>query len=344
MPKVKYYIILAVLVCVGLSLPAGAECWSWSKKNIPGSPTWDSSNNATFMVYDQALEKMALTIYRDNGDLELWTFDGITWVKVWAASPELPPHAAYGGISGLYYDGNLRALVILSHFAFGHNNYCDGLHKFVPGQGWRLVQDCFDYWGIKHAVFDTNRKRAVIVGGFDWFDGSGKPYTIEFDGWNFYYIKNPEDFRFTTGKLGYDPETQKIVFFGYVEEGSSPETYEYDGTTWTKIACSETPPLGVNGVRPPWGFPYIPELKGLLFIPGNFLSEADLWRYKDHNWKRMHAQNRPPGHYEGLFSYSPVQSNLILYGGFIESNDSIMFADDLWILSKRNHCRPVLRP
>ena len=88
MPKVKYMFILAMLLSMGLCVPAGAQCWRWEKKDIPGAPQWD--HEQAYLVFNEAIGKMTLTINRYDEGLEMWIYDRTSWIMESKQVPELP--------------------------------------------------------------------------------------------------------------------------------------------------------------------------------------------------------------------------------------------------------------
>jgi hypothetical protein len=343
MRKLISFVVLAVLL--SLTCPAGAECWGWDNKGSRGAPVCEINCSPAFFAFDEKSQKLSLTIDRWEGrTVELWTYDGNAWEMVWISTPETPPGwLGYVESLGLYYDQNLEALVLVSHLFVAPEVFCDALYKFVPGAGWRLIVPCLDVWGVGNVVFDTIRKRAIFTGGFK--DPSGRnPSTLEYDGNRFYSILNPPDLTFDHGVLGFNPETGKTVYFGSAKEGKEIETYEYDGSTWVKIVTEQTPPFRADA----WnydnnGIPYVPDLYGIIFIPGSS-DKSEIWLYKNGQWIKMDFIVEPPGRLDGILEYDHNMKRVVFWASDASVEGGNEYSGDVWAFGRHNHCRPLSKP
>jgi hypothetical protein len=334
MLKIKVYLIVGMLGCILWHAPAGAECWRWEKKTIPGAPALADAKGIPRITYDESTQKLVVALYWGGLDdiVDLWTYDGTSWDLVWSENP-IPGLVE---VAGLYFDRNLDSLVMFGTYAIWFEQSACAFFKFVPGQGWvRIAQD-FPFTVCPPGVgYDTNRKRAVMATSWDYNYSPPKPLTIEFDGSKFYYFYMQEELNFV-GPLGYDVGTSRMVYFDW------SGTYTYQGGFWTKVETVRNPVFDLGGYLM-MGMIYVPEFGGIVGIPEN-LDLGALWVFKTGDWRKIEPQNILPGRHRGAMSYDPQRNTIVVHGGIIEGPSGGEYSHDTWELEGGHHCRPLAKP
>jgi hypothetical protein len=354
MPKLKYYFILSLLVCMGLSVPAGAECWRWTTKTLPG-PEWKSPNDYHFMAHDESLQKLVLFTFQRNDhhtwDTNLWTYEGSSWKLLWTGQPELEPGWYLVPPWGLVYDLNHQALLLFANIFFQQPEYpCTTVFKFIPDQGWERVYGCIpisctESGGDWVITYDSNRRTSIITGGGEYIGAleCGPPVTVEFDGWSSRVVHNPSDYDMAWGAAGFNPETGKTIFYGYgrVLEYRELETFEYDGTTWSLIETAQKP---YTDEGPITGLVYVPRLHGLIGVPSYSGEYFQTWLFKDSEWRQIPLDARMPDRLHGILGFDKIIDKAIYWGGRVRAGVGLPISRDTLEFSSYSHCRPVSRP
>lgn len=132
--------------------------------------------------------------------------------------------------------------------------------------------------------------------------------------------------------LSYDVARQKVVMFGgLVDTGSSAETWEYDGQTWTEVTPASSP-----GARFSAAMTYdVKSKRTILFggrVPGTLEFLADTWAYDGNSWEQLLPDSAPSARLGHAMVYDAASDEVLLFGGFTSGYlaDTWAFSDGQW--------------
>lgn len=170
-------------------------------------------------------------------------------------------------------------------------------------------------------VYDSDRGVSVWFGGI-----SGNNFfneTWEYSGkiWTEVFPQDSPSKRFATA-MAYDSARKKVVLFGgYGTNPANPttninfnDTWEYDGSNWTKITTAATP-----DARSYHSMVY-DTVKGKVLLYGGKNVNNKVWQYDGTNWEELVVSNPsngiPSQRYSMSMAYNDFHKKVIMYGGF----------------------------
>jgi hypothetical protein len=334
-------IIFLLLLCGSIQ----ADCWRWITKTLPGTPQSGQWLYGSLMAYDEDLQKLVLLNIDDQYVLAMWTYDGSSWNPIWSGPP--PPDDGWHGWVpfGMYFDQNLKAIVVLAATVAADYAPYWGFFEFDAINGWNNVA-CINcggtecYWGIQALAYDSGRKRAVITGFGDAAPWSyGPPITLEFDGTHVTKALNSPTITLNYGTIGYDSESGKTLFYGWGRNcwSEEMETFEYDGISW-KLTVTEQRP-STNGHQME-GLVYVPQLIGLIGATSVGGTDFQTWLYKNSEWQQIPMDKKMPARGNGVLGFDNSRNTAVYWGGDVLGSDSV----DTIELKLVKHCRPTAKP
>ena len=116
--------------------------------------------------------------------------------------------------------------------------------------------------------------------------------------------------------MAYDSKRHVVVLFGgWTNKGELlGDTWEYDGTTWQKIATPTSPPA-----RADLSLAYDAE-RGITMLFGGITSDSsytsDVWFYDGQTWQQTEPSHQPPPRHSAALVYDPVEQAMLLFGGY----------------------------
>ena len=264
------------------------------------------------MVYDEAHQRVLLSggAWVDNrrnyeilGDL--WSFDGSSWTRL----------AAQGDrVSGARFDLDAQKRIV--SFAGFRNDSGIGDVRVLENNQWRKTGSHPTIAVPEPAfVFDAARNRFVALLG-----APGRPSVTEvweYDGsrWS-RSTATPPTPRYSTAMV-YDARRKKIVVFGGLGprtgEQSAPmlgDTWEFDGTTWTRLDVAGPPARLGAGVA-------YDSKRGVVLLFGGANHEGvfnDLWSWDGTAWKKL-SQSGPEPRVMGYLAYDKKRDRVVMFGG-----------------------------
>jgi hypothetical protein len=150
----------------------------------------------------------------------------------------------------------------------------------------------------------------------------------------------PEGIELLSGRIGYDPESGQMIFFGRNHEypKENDETYAYDGTTWAEVHTTSHPPqIHYSQIA---GMVYHPLLHGLVAITSSLeIGDSETWIYKNGDWQKIDVLEQSSARIDHAVCYSPNSETVILSGGTASD-----FAIDTWKMLSVIHSKPVSKP
>ena len=276
------------------------------------------------IVYDSGLKTVIMTAGStplNGGESfrffnDVWSYSGSGWKRMATAGDER------SGIS-LAYDAKRNKV-------FSYGGYINGSSKgelrVLNGSAWATLSDAPEMRAAEGVlVYDSDRDRLIAFGGSAG-RGSVNGTTWEWDGnaWKKFEGPGPEGRQ--AFAMVYDSKRKRTVLFGGMGSGAPgqryPETWEFDGMKWTKVASTGPEP------RMSPGYAYDSK-RGLFLIFGGFASSGaknDLWGWDGREWKKL-ADGGPPARAMGYMAYDIARDKVVLFGGrFGWPND----ANDTW--------------
>ncbi len=309
-----------VLVMFGGETEVGQDTktWEWDgsrwELKDSGGETSPAGRSDPRMVYDPKRKQTILFGGYGTSNNETWTWNGSHWTKL---SPLTSPPARYA--QGMVYDSAREVIVMFGGYVFGSGESSDTWEW--DGTNWAQITTANTPVGRRGAgmSYDLARGKVVLFGGYI---GSGDAVdTWEYDGKNWNQITpsvSP-----TSGSrlaMAYDIARERSVLFtwqySYAEPHYRPETWEWDGTTWSQQTPSDTP-----GARD-WPTMVYDTKRGevLLFSGYDYSGEgktADIWYWKgadtSRTWEKV--SEIPQARMYGQMVYDSARAVAVLQGG-----------------------------
>jgi N-acetylneuraminic acid mutarotase len=220
-----------------------------------------------------------------------WEFDGTTW-KQFDTTKQVPPAHRW---SSLVYDQSLKKIVFFGGY---DTNYLNQTWTF-DGTAWTQVKKNPPPIRSHTAMwYDPILKKTVIYGGVGRLSTTDAVTRFSdmwsFDGTGWTEIKPAANPGMRYGaEVAVDPKTNHAILFGGIllDVGANNiqtqvyanDTWDWDGTNWTKINTIGTPPPHENG-----GFAVDPARNELVLFGGySGFYLSDVWSYNNGKWSQI---------------------------------------------------------
>lgn len=178
-----------------------------------------------------------------------------------------------------------------------------------------------------HAMtYDSKRRRVILFGGIGR-DGGSFNDTWEWNGTTWTEVSpstgNPPPR--VHHSLAYDAARDRVVLFGGVgtSDGYASDTWEWDGTAWTEVTPSGTPPVGRTNAA----MAYDPVRGRTVLFGGRRPSMSvndtffnDTWEWDGGTWTNVTPASNPAGRSDHALAFDPTTKRVVLYGGFFTAN------------------------
>jgi hypothetical protein len=220
------------------------ETWVWVGErwiqlypaHTPGGRSYQ------MMVWDYAHNRAILFGGRNgvNHLNDTWAFDGKDWTQL--NPPNSPPARIWGGMT---YDRKRNVAVLYG-----------GQFTTADGKTTTQLYDTWEFDGTNWTKRSTSDGPKVTTPVLAYDVANDTTYLLgsDTDGKPHFYSYNAQSAAWTEltpstmpdcavdGGLTYDEQNQKLVFYAGTcsTSGTTGETYEWDGTNWTKISPSAT--------------------------------------------------------------------------------------------------------
>lgn len=298
-----YASTISTVYAEGQQAPSGQQgSPQWGEKHtrtsppvaIPAGMAFDSSRRVTVLVM---ISDYPTTIR------QTWEYDGGDWYLKTEQTP--------GDNFEMVYDSSRQTTV-----AFNSEN-----------QTWEYDGNT---WGRKNTpaspdvggaalAFDSSRGRVVLFGGSSGsgsFEQQMHNETWEYDGfnWTLRPTANAPSPRVRASMI-YDSTRERIVLFGGLidfDSGVANETWEYDGSDWTRNNSSVAPPpvalpsMAYDSARS----------RTVLFGGGVHINMTnETWEYDGSNWYNVPQASPPSPRYGAPMVYDSARKRMVLFGG-----------------------------
>ncbi|MEK6371405.1 MAG: kelch repeat-containing protein [Acidobacteriota bacterium] len=219
-----------------------------------------------------------------------YEFDGNTWKGI-TGLKETPPIHRFGM---MVYDQNLKKTVFFGGFS---ENYYDQTWTW-DGTVWtRVKKNPPPPRALAAMWYDPTLKKTVLYGGLgrQTTDGRlvrfGDMWTFDGTGWTELKLTGATPGPRYGPQVAVDPRTNKVVLFGGLRVDTSEtgvqtqvysdDTWEWDGTAWTKLNPALVPPARENA-----GLTFDPIRNELVMFSGFAGTyHADTWTYTNGAWR-----------------------------------------------------------
>jgi len=208
---------------------------------------------------------------------------------------------------------------------------------------------------LSGAVYDSRRKRIVLYGGAAVKPRHGSLGDLwEWDGARWHEIKvngpapGPRDHH----AMAYDEERGRAVLFSGGRNGETrySDTWEWDGSTWTKAAATEVP--GGGGAHNTMVYDSV--RKRVILFAGmehSGRSHSETWSWDGKIWTRLavEAEIAPPRRYRHRAGFNDSSGDLVVFGGLLpkrapaEIGDTWTFNGTRWSEMKPDGPAPEAR-
>ncbi|MBI3847900.1 MAG: IPT/TIG domain-containing protein [Planctomycetes bacterium] len=323
----------AGLVAWGLLASSSAGQATWTEL-VPGTRPGTRMGHA--MAYDAATRT---TILLDGYDpsaawlADTWEWNGSTWTQL------APAHMPFSRSDhAMVYDAGRRRIVLFggtySSTWFGDTWEWDGADWVdrTPAVGPSPRSDLA-------LAYDSARGVTVLFGGTNGATKYGD--TWEWNGTSWTQRTPATSPAPRSGHaMAYDASRGRTVLFGGVTPCSIGacavgETWEWDGTTWTRRTPTSNPPP-----RPETALVYDPfRARAVLFggsqgcgipcYPGD-----DTWLWDGIDWSEVQTPQRPLARASHAMTFDETSGQVLLFGGQRASEVALFTLDDTWQLSR----------
>ncbi len=287
------------------------DTWEWDGSTwIEATPTSSPSARAEHgMAFDSGRGRVVLY----GGDVawyptaETWEWDGSTWTVT--TSAQTPQRRVD---SPLVYDATRRRVLLFS----GQSSGLAGDAWEWDGSAWERKMFTDVPWilpGVRTA-YDEVRRRLVLV---------GREGTWEWDGRTWFLKTSATTLpMFVDFAMAYDRASERVVLFGshgsYGYDSGPGETWEWDGTDWSKRTPA-TSPYGITGLVMAYD-----SGRGRVVLLGGVQSGYECWDLRSETWEWDGTTWAPQGSLPGIWlrdgtamAYDSSRNRMVLFGGYV---------------------------
>ena len=251
---------------------------------------------------------------------DLWAFDGTTWTELAADNPAAGPSKRAG--MGVSFDPQRSALVVVS----GLSALALESDTWTWTGSWAATATAPLTARSQQAVaLDTRRGVAIMYGGT-----GADTVTWLYDGlaWRPAAFAGPG--ARVAPAMAYDQGRGLVVLFGGSRSGAPlPDTWVFDGTSWTNLSTTGAPPA-----RSGAAMVYDSLLGRIVMFGGQGASAAlnDTWEYSTATatWTQVSTSAAPPARSGAAVTYDPVRAKVVLFGGGGGLADTWTFDGTAW--------------
>ncbi len=217
---------------------------TWSLKAPAAAPSARSGHQ---MAYDAARQRVVLFGggFGDGGVArDTWEYDGTTWQ---ARTPLLAPPARVSG--AMAYDANRQRVTLFGGYVWNADHLGDTWEW--DGAAWvdrtpDAGQPAPIARGDHSLVYDANRQRVQLFGGYDGLSGVPRDDVWEWDGAAWVElspaVRPPAR---SAHSAAYDLDRGRTLLFGgFPGAGGLADTWESDGLEWSQRMPLDSPPGG----------------------------------------------------------------------------------------------------
>ena len=255
---------------------------------------------------------------------DTWAWNGSSWIgkqPLFARGTASGPSPRFSAAAA--YDAARRVIVLFGGLPAGT---VSGETWTWDGRSWTQRQPTTNPPARYKAAmaYDAARRTVVMFGGQT--DPSIATPPILSDTWTWDGVdwhqesssRAPSPRVFAS--MAYDAERQRVVLFGgdtgqgQVSSGGFDDTWTWDGSEWTRVSITGSPPMrsgaslaydGAHAVLVLFG--------GISGREGKVLN--DTWQWDGSAWKQYQPRSSPPAGLYAVLVYDAARRLMLLYGG-----------------------------
>jgi hypothetical protein len=328
------------------------ETWQWNRNHwVQLFPeVRPPARSAHTMVYDSQRHRVVVfggrkesTVIRQKFGLHSDTWEGVFENGEWVWR-DLAPAAAPEGrfFQGMAYDRDRDRVLLYGGFNYGSDGKLAALFDTweFDGENWTRVAQNGPQVSKPLLVFDAGRSQTLLLGT----DTSAKPVMFRW---------NQDAARWDSVTAATLPTCVNEAQFVYQVHNGRPlvtgglcggsgfvdDTFEWDGTTWTKI----TPVRGGSTSREvDAAMAYDTAAQVTVRFGGHnsitAVPDAQTYVYRNNRWRRVANNSNPAPRSMPLFRRDAERGVSWLFGGLTEYSYSttVDYYDDIWAYSNGN--------
>ena len=197
----------------------------------------------------------------------------------------------------------------------GEDDHClAGIGRCAPGRGWIEVRPNAPAGSLDFCmVYDEVRRVSVFFGGDTGPGEHGGTWTFDGTSWA-EGPSAPGRSMFRGYSMAYDSRRSTTVLFGGCCDDHGwafAETWEFDGTEWTRIAPSASPTPRTDHAMA------FDAARGVVVLVGGGDSGTaiDTWEYDGATWTQVATPQSPPARSGFSVAYDEGRGVVVLFGG-----------------------------
>lgn len=286
---------------------------TWTQLVTVHTPS--TNNPVGFTIADDGAGGILLQTNDPQGQHATWRCDGIDWLAV--PAPQQPAGQHLGHLTLDAARGRHLLYTGAATWDFDGATWTPTDMRLLPEQR-----------SIALPLADRARNRLLLFGGYrNGVGATSELLALGPQGWQPLPAANPPPPRI--GPLvALDTRRDRIVLHGgYLNATPTTDTWEFDGTTWTRIVTTTTP----------W-----PELTAMTYDPvrshcvayGSLVttstSFSNTWFFDGVDWRAATPPHSPPPRIRPVLAYDATHDVVAMYGGGI-SNSYTVRTDTWWL-------------
>jgi N-acetylneuraminic acid mutarotase len=267
------------------------DLWAYQNGQLKPQQTTNQPTNCASPLASFDTDRQKLVMFCEGSTT--WEFDGATWTQYDPAKTAPPQHR----FASMVYDQTLKKTVFFGGYD-GVSLYLNQTWLF-DGTAWTQVKKNPAPFRSHAAMWwDPITKKTVLYGGLGRLTSNDR-LTRFSDMWSFDGVGWTEIKPSTTpgprygASVAVDPKTNHAIVFGGIRVDTDAtnnqvqvyanDTWDWDGTNWTKVTTAVTPPPRENA-----GFALDP-LRNELVLFGGYSGFylSDLWSFSNGQWKQI---------------------------------------------------------
>ncbi|MFX0066418.1 MAG: Kelch repeat-containing protein [Candidatus Hermodarchaeota archaeon] len=272
-----------------------------------------------------------------------------------AATVETSPSSRGGHV--MVYDSGNQKIILFGGFRnpWGYNVSDETWEYDYASNRWTNLDPTTKPSPRAHQciVYDSVNQKTVLFGGY----GPGGDLS---DTWTYDYASNKWTQVFPVSSpsirkshsMIYDSVNQKIILFGGYGAAdrllNDTWAYDYTSNTWTELN-PPTSPIARYGHT----MVYDSSNQKVILFGGNTRNagyQNDTWAYDytTNTWSELSPTTKPDVRYWHAMVYDSDNQKVILFGGYIQSSNGLIFYNDTWIydyaIDEWNQASPTIHP
>jgi probable HAF family extracellular repeat protein len=283
---------------------------------------------------------------------DVWEFDSQTetWTDVTPVGTPMPSGRSRFGMA---FDSARSVFVAYGGYVGGSPGTSDETWEWNPAvRRWtfRGYAGAIDFAGRIGAelAFDPVRQQVLLFGGLPYWEcpTNGGTYAWTGTAWQLVDGGGPSGRAYH--RMVTDPQRGKVVLYGgaYYDCGATTDfadTWEWDGSSWTKMADAPNRPSTNRGVA----LAYDAGAGTVLAFGGYGSNET--WEWNGLTWDRQPSLD-PPTARMTSFTYDPIDHSFVLFGGsvggfpFIRATGVAGGVGETWLATRRTHTVLAVSP